>query len=201
VTEGATDDRGLVGRMRAGDEAAFEQFFEGHFSRLYRFALARLNQDADAAEDVVQVTLCKAVAGLKSYRFESALFTWLCTICRHEIAAHYAHQGRRPEPISLAEDSPEVRAALDSLAATHDGDPERQMQRQDVARLVQVTLDALPSSYGDALEWKYVHGLPVKEIAARLNLGMKAAESLLTRAREAFRGGFSAVTKKGWSER
>jgi len=37
-----------------------------------------------------------------------------------------------------------------------------------------VTLDALPGSYGDALEWKYVQGLSVKEIAARLNLGAKA---------------------------
>jgi len=187
--------------MRAGEEAAFDQFFEGHFPRLYRFALARMNQDADAAEDVVQVTLCKAVAGLRGYRFESALFTWLCAICRHEIAAYYERQGRRPEPISLVEDSPEVRAALDSLAAAGDGGPESQMQRQDVARLVQVTLDALPSSYGDVLEWKYVHGLPVKEIAARLNLGIKAAESLLTRARAAFRGGFSAMTKSRWSER
>ena len=43
--------------------------------------------------------------------------------------------------------------------------------------------------YGDALEWKYVQGLSVKEIAARLNLGAKAAESLMTRARQAFRDG------------
>ncbi len=201
MTEATTDDRGLVRRMLAGEEEAFDRFFEGHFSRLYRFALARLNHDTDAAEDIVQVTLCKAVSGLKGYRFESALFTWLCTICRREIAAYYERQGRRPNPVSLVEDSPEVWAALDSLAAAGEGDPERQMQRQDIARLVQVTLDALPSSYGDALEWKYVHGLSVKEIAARLNLGLKAAESLLTRAREAFRGGFSAVTRRRWSER
>lgn len=201
MTEAATDERGLVGRMRAGEEEAFHQFFEDHFSRLYRFALARLGRDAGAAEDIVQVTLCKAVAGLKGYRFESALFTWMCTICRHEIAAYYDRQGRRPEPVSLIEDTPEVRAALETLAATGTGDPEIQMQRQDVARLVQVTLDALPSSYGDALEWKYVHGLSVKEIAERLNLGMKAAESLLTRAREAFRGGFATVTNRRGSER
>ncbi len=201
MTEAAMDERTLVERMRAGDEAAFDRFFEENFPRLYRFALARLNQDADAAEDVVQVTLCKAVAGLRGYRFESALFTWLCTICRHEIAAHHERQGRRPEPVSLVEDSPRVRAALESLAAAGEGDPERQMHRRDVARLVQVTLDALPASYGDALEWKYVHGLSVKEIAERLDLGIKAAESLLTRAREAFRGGFAAVTGTRWSER
>jgi RNA polymerase sigma-70 factor (ECF subfamily) len=57
-----------------------------------------------------------------------------------------------------------------------------------------VTLDCLPPWYGDALEWKYIHGLSVKEIAERLNLGSKAAESLLTRARKAFREGFAALT-------
>jgi len=196
VKEAATSERELVRRMLAGHEDAFDQFFGNHFPRLYRFALPRLGQDADAAEDVVQVTLCKAVSGLKSYRFEAALFTWLCTICRHEIAAHHERRGRRPEAAGLIEDSPDVRAALDSLAATLAQDPETQLQRREVARLVQVTLDALPGSYGDALEWKYVQGLSVKEIAARLNLGAKAAESLLTRARQAFRDGFAAITRR-----
>ena len=49
------------------------------------------------------------------------------------------------------------------------------------------TLDALPGRYGEALEWKYIDGLSVREIAARLELGEKATESLLTRARESFR--------------
>ena len=48
-------------------------------------------------------------------------------------------------------------------------------------------MDVLPTRYGDVLEWKYIDGLPVQEIARRLAIGPKAAESLLTRAREAFR--------------
>lgn len=54
-------------------------------------------------------------------------------------------------------------------------------------RLVEATLDSLPGHYGEILEWKYLDGLTVAEIAGRLGLGVKAAESLLTRAREAFR--------------
>jgi RNA polymerase sigma-70 factor (ECF subfamily) len=198
VKEVATDDRELVKLMLAGDEAAFGRFFEGHFSRLYRFALPRLGHDADAAEDVVQITLSRAVSALKGYRGESALFTWLCTICRREIAAFCGRRGGRFEMVDLIEDSPEVRAALDSLAATHGQDPESQSIRAEIARLVQVTLDALPCAYGDALEWKYLQGLSVNEIAARLNLGAKAAESLLTRARQAFRDGFVALTRRRW---
>jgi RNA polymerase sigma-70 factor (ECF subfamily) len=144
----------------------------------------------------VQITLCKAVPGLKGFRGESALFTWLCTICRREIAAHRERRGSRVETVDLIEDSPEVRAALDSLAAGLGQDPESQLHVKEVARLVQVALDALPGAYGDALEWKYLQGLSVKEIAARLNLGVKAAESLLTRARQAFRDGFASVTRR-----
>jgi len=197
LNEGAADDRKLVERMLAGEEEAFDQFFEGHCPRLYRFALPRMNHNPDAAEEIVQVTLVKAVSGLKGFRGEAALFTWLCTICRREIAAHHARRGSRAESVALVEDVPEVRAALESLAATLREDPESALQRGEVARLVQLTLDALPRAYGDALEWKYVHGHSVREIAARLNLGEKAAESLLTRARQAFRDGFAAVTQGG----
>ena len=71
--------------------------------------------------------------------------------------------------------------------------PDEGLRRRELARLVQVTLDCLPQRYGDALEWKYIQELPVTEIAGRLNVSPKAAESLLTRAREAFREGFRAV--------
>jgi len=185
-------DQELVRRMLAGEEAAFEGFFDRYFPGLYRFALPRLGYDPDAAEDVVQATLCRVMAKLRTYRGEAALFTWLCTFCRHEISAHYRRLGRGPT-VTLVEDAPEVRAALESLASSHADRPEETLHRKEIARLVQATLDALPGRYGDALEWKYIHGLSVKEIGERLGVGPKAAESLLTRARVAFRDGFPAV--------
>jgi RNA polymerase sigma-70 factor (ECF subfamily) len=152
-----------------------------------------VNQDPAAAEDVVQVTLVKAIGGLRTFRGEASLFTWLCTICRREIASYHERRGRRPETVPLVEDIPGVRAALESLAAAPEGNPEIAVRRTEVARRVQVTLDALPPAYGDALEWKYVYGFSVAEIAGRLEVGVKAAESLLTRARQAFRDGFAAI--------
>jgi RNA polymerase sigma-70 factor, ECF subfamily len=194
VAEVGRGDSILTRRMLGGEELAFAEFFDGYCPRLYRFAMARMNGDGDAAEEVVQNTLCKAISGLKSYRGEAALFTWLCTICRREIQSHYRASHQALRDVGLLEDSPEIRAALDSLAASEEQDPESQLRRKEIARLVQVTLDCLPPWYGDALEWKYIHGMSVNEIANRLNLGSKAAESLLTRARHAFREGFAALT-------
>jgi RNA polymerase sigma-70 factor (ECF subfamily) len=180
------EDRDLARRMLAGEERAFEEFFDGHFPALYRFALARLGQDQDAAEEVAQATLCKAISKLHTYRGEAALLTWLCTFCRHEISAHHGRRGRLLT-VDLPEEGWEIAAALDSLG------PEQAVERSEIARLVHVVLDRLPPRYADALEWKYVDGLSVNEIAARTGTTPKAAESLLTRAREAFRDLYSAL--------
>ena len=191
-----TEDLALVRRMLAGDEDAFDGFFDAHFAPLYRFALARMGHDEDGAEDVVQATLARAITKLATFRGEAQLFTWLCTFCRHEISAYYARARRAPPTTTLVEDSPEVRAALDSLARSVTG-PESLLHREEITRLVHVALDLLPARYGDALEWKYVEGLSVVEIASRLALSPKAAESLLTRAREAFRDAFATLTGAG----
>lgn len=183
-------DRFLVARLLRGDEEAFAEFFDRNFAPLYRFALPRVS-DEDAAEEVVQTTLCRAVRKLSSYRGEAALLTWLTTICRREIATYFEQRKKVPPMLDLSDDLPEIRAALESLAL--DGGAESTLRRREIARLVQVVLDRLPGRYGDVLEWKYIDGLTVAEIAERLPLAPKAAESLLTRARAAFRDAWVAV--------
>jgi len=185
-------DRELAQRMLEGHEAAFDEFFDTYFPPLFRFAVTRMEDDAGAAEEVVQSALCLAVRRIETYRGEAALFTWLCTICRHEIGRHYRRLQRTPPALRLPEDTSEVRAVLDSLAVD-DAGPETEVRRKEVGRLVRVALDHLPPHYSRALEWKYLDGLAVDEIARRLDLSGKAAESLLTRARDAFREAFAAL--------
>lgn len=191
-----TADRHLVKRLLRGDERAFEDFFEAYFPRLYRFALVRTRHDAEAAEEIVQATLTQVVRKLHTYRGEAALFSWLCTFCRHEISAHYRRESARPQPVDLVEDLPEVRAALESLMAAGD-DPESELESKELAHLVQVALDQLHPRYGDALEWKYIQGYSVKEIASFMGVTPKAAESVLSRARDAFRDAFASLSG-GW---
>lgn len=185
-------DRTVVRRLLAGDERAFEEFFADYFPRLFRFALARL-RDEDAAEEVVQTTLVQAVRKLHTWRGEAALFTWLCTICRREAAAWAERRAQRVH-VPLGDDDPDVRAALESLAG--DDAPDAALARGDLARLVQLALDQLPPRYSRVLAWKYIDELTMQEIATRLDATPKAVESLLTRARDAFREGFVLVQRQ-----
>lgn len=178
-------DLDLVSRMLAGDQRAFDAFFDACAQRLAAFASRRSGLDGASLEDVVQNSLIKAVRHLASYRGESALFTWLCEICRHELANVSRKSTRRPAHVSLFEAG--ARAAVAELPAPGHLEPLAQLEstqrRAEVIRL----LDALPKSYAQALEAKYADGLSVEEIARLLGLSIIATQSLLARARKAFR--------------
>jgi RNA polymerase sigma-70 factor (ECF subfamily) len=184
-------DRVLVRRLLAGEEAAFRQFFDGHFPRLYRFALRRTEGDHHAAEEIAQKTLITAMRKLHTFRGEATLFTWLCAICRREVSAWRVARGRHLA-LMLSEDAPEIRNQLAALVAVA-AQPDEAFDRRETARLVQIALDLLPGSYGEVLEWKYIYGLSVVEISERMSTGPKAVESLLGRARRSFRQVFSVL--------
>jgi RNA polymerase sigma-70 factor (ECF subfamily) len=180
------EERALVERLRAGDEHAFETFAERYIAGLYRFAQRRLRGDRELTRDVVQSTVCKVISNLDGYRGEAPLFTWMCACCRNEIAAHFRRLDRRPREVELHEtDGPLTSASGYSAASA--GGPEEELLRWEAAELVHVALDRLPSNYARAMEWRYLEGLSVAEVARRLDSSYKATESLLSRAREAFR--------------
>jgi RNA polymerase sigma-70 factor (ECF subfamily) len=187
-------DLELVQRLLAGDEKEFARVFRENYPRLYRFAFSRLKGDADAADEMAQRTLCRAMRKLHLYRAEASLFTWLCQICRHEIHDHLEARDRRGRHVVSVDDDPDVRAALESLPADGHSDPVGGVRRAELLRFVQLVLDYLPGKYTEVLRWKYIEELGVDEIASRLNVTTHAAESLLARARRSFREAWLSVT-------
>lgn len=191
--ESSKHEMQLIRRMIAGEEAAFDEFSVVYIPRVYRFASNRLKHDRELVSDIVQSTLCKAIAKLGTFKGKAALTTWLCAVCKNEIAAHFRKLMRTGKTEDL-DDIGQVAAdvELDSVAFG----PERAAARREASALVHLALDSLPPHYGRALEWKYLEDLPVDEIASRLDLGLKAAESLLTRARTSFRKTYDRLTSQ-----
>jgi RNA polymerase sigma-70 factor, ECF subfamily len=185
-------DKALSRRVAAGDQAAFEEFFREYFPRLYRFTLSRVDNDAAMAEEIVQRTMCLVVRKMGSYRGEALLFTWLCQICRNERSSVFRRRGIDEKRTIPFEDNPMIRAALESLSVEH-SNPERAQHAGELARFVRVTLEYLPAKYATALEMKYIRGCSVEEIGVHLNISSKAAESVLSRARAAFKEGFRSL--------
>ena len=185
-----TDDLKLARSLVAGDEKVFNQFFEQFFPRLYRFAYSRMS-DESIIEDVVQSTLMNAMRSMKNYRGEASMFTWLCQICRNEIAMTYRKLGKSVPTVTADDDA--IRVILESLES-ESTTPEQHYLDLEAQKLITEVLDFLPGNYGKALEWKYVLGLSVVEISGRLELTELATQSLLARARTSFRNALNQIS-------
>lgn len=172
--------------MRAGEQSAFDAFFTAYAPRIAAFVARRSSLDPAGVEDMVQASLIKAIRNLESFRGEASLFTWLCTICRHELASLGRKMVRRPVHESADSDTA-IRDTLLELRVPSDHEPPNELELQAHRAAVAKTLNALPERYARALEWKYGDGFSVEEIAGMLGLTTIAAQSLLARARKEFK--------------
>ena len=156
------DDPKLVGKLMSRDHAAFREFFDDYFPRLFRFTLRRVDGDEEVARDIVQAALGRGVRRLETYRGEASLFTWLCQITRRELSDQLARTVREKpylQRLVELEEDPEHRATLESIPADAHADPESARHREDLAAMVHATLDYLPGRYAKVLELKYLEDL------------------------------------------
>jgi RNA polymerase sigma-70 factor (ECF subfamily) len=90
------DQRALVEKARGGDADAWESLYRNVYPRLRAYA-AR-HGGADAAEDLVNETMARAVAAMGKFQWQSAGFdAWLFGILRRVCAEHHRHNRRRQD--------------------------------------------------------------------------------------------------------
>ncbi len=89
------ENRQLLAAIADGREDALRRFYERHHARIYRYALARLAEPADAA-DVVNDVMLQVWRGAASFRERSRVTTWLLGIAHHKVLDHLRRRGRHP---------------------------------------------------------------------------------------------------------
>jgi RNA polymerase sigma-70 factor (ECF subfamily) len=168
-------EQGLRRAVLAGDERAWRALYDESFAGLYAYVLWRSGGLRDRADEVAQETWLTAVRRLASFDPSAGPFaSWLRGIAANLLRNHFRREGRRAR----------LRRPLGAdHAAAADGAREGREQAERVAR----ALGDLPAHYEVVLRAKYLEGRSVAEIAADRGDSPKAVESLLTRARQAFR--------------
>lgn len=186
-------------RRRAldGDSDAVRLLATATLAPLFHFCLYRVGKDVHKCEEVVQETLARALHQLEQYeptRSNDNIFPWLTGLARNEINRVLTREKRS---ISLDELWKRVDGDLLGEFERLEAKPleEDVLVREETRELVNVAMAQLPPNYRDALEAKYVHGASVRAIAEQQQTTEKAVESLLTRARTAFRTAFLTLCK------
>lgn len=160
--------------------------------REYLRLLARLQLDPRLRSkidpsDVVQETLLQAHKAGEQFRGQSEAeqVAWLRTILARELVRFYRDLGRGKRDVererSLERSLEQSSERLEAWLASDQTSPsERAERNEDLARLADA-LATLLDDQREALELHYLHGLPLAEIAVRLDRSPKAVSSLLRR--------------------
>lgn len=179
------EDITLAKRVADGDEDALTALYDRYADPLFAYVFHAVDGARQDAEEIWQDTLSAALRALPTYRGQSRLFSWLRSIARHKLADHFRRHANRQKNLSLL--PPE------ELLNLLDGGPlpdEFLTQRSTCLAVVDL-LGSLPADYRTALVARYADGCSVEEVAALLGKTYKAAESTLSRAKEAFRAAMS----------
>ena len=184
-------------RALAGDADAVRTLADEALTPLYHFCLYRVGRDSHLCEEVVQETLVRALRDLVNYepkRSGDNIFPWLTGLARNEISRVLA---REKQMVSLDQLWARVDRELAEVFDRIEAEPfdDAVLRREETRELVTVTMSQLPTHYREALEAKYVSGRSVRDLAHLWQKTEKSVESLLTRARKAFRATFVALNR------
>ncbi len=172
-------------QIAAGDVRAWERFFDLYFPWTYRFAYRHLGGNHADAEDLCSDILTTAARSVKHFDSKrGTLDLWLLGLARHRLA-RFCRRRRRELPLIPEADTsapnPDIPLVSQPAHAAHTRD------------LVNRVLASLPQRQAAVLVGKYVSGHTVDELARSMHSSPKAVESLLSRARAAFRSAFRSL--------
>jgi len=180
------DERNLVERAKSGDQSAFRAIMEQNNQRLYRVARAVMKDDTEA-EDVVQETYLRAFFNLSKFRGESSLTTWLTRIALNEALGRKRKQ-RAMVTLETVETAQQTSAQIIQFPAMNtETDPERSAAQNEIQRLLERAMDALPEPFRVVFVMRDVEEMSIEETAFHLGIRPQTVKTRLHRARRLLR--------------
>ena len=168
--------RRITSGMRAGDEAAFTEFYESYCDRLYRYLLLLTRGNETVARDLLQSTMTKVMRRMREFKDETHLWNWLASIARNNFIDALRQTQRAPEIVPLLpEDAPQ-------MTTTAADDADRMMI--DALDHCLTDLDAEERALIEAF---YFKDGSYQSLAEQRDTTSKAVESKLARVRQKLR--------------
>jgi RNA polymerase sigma-70 factor (ECF subfamily) len=187
--EGEASQARLLVRLRAGEDAAFDELVRMAGGRMLAVGRRMLSREEDA-QDAVQEAFLSAFKSLEQFDGRSLLTTWLHRIVVNVCLMKLRSQRRRggPErsieeflPTFLA-DGHQARACAAWKPSASSG-----IEGAEVRDLVRAKINELPEQYRVVLMLRDIEELSTEETADALNMTTNAVKTRLHRARQSLR--------------
>jgi RNA polymerase sigma factor (sigma-70 family) len=167
----ADSDEALMMAYRDGDAGAFAVLYARHRGGLYRFVLRQCGSRA-LADELFQDVWTNVIAARSRYAPSAKFSTFLYQCARNRLIDHFRSQGRRLED----PDDPDDPVDPPAPAA---GQPERMIERRQLAARILEGVEALPPAQREAFLLHEEGGLALEEIAQLTGVGRETVKSRL----------------------
>lgn len=172
-------DAPLIERCQRGDDEAFRELIEQH-KRLVFALLARSIRDQARAEELAQEVFLRVYRGLRYFRGEARLATWI-----YRIAINVLAEERRPRrPIEVSLDEP---AGDGDRPRFEPGGQDRAFSDLELQDRLGKAIERLPVPYQVLVNGHYLQGLRYEDLADALDLPMGTVKTHLHRAKRLLR--------------
>jgi RNA polymerase sigma-70 factor (ECF subfamily) len=162
---------------------AFDKLYRDHIDLVYRYA-HRLCGEAESAKDLVQETFLNAYRGLRRFRGDSRISTWLYTIAsRACLRMRRKRKGAPERELSLEEFVPTSEGEFRLQIAIEGLTPEQALENKQLREALDEAINKLPKKYRVALILRDMEGLSAGETGTVMGLSERAVKSRLHRAR------------------
>lgn len=169
MTYGSAEDHTLIRDFLASrNESAFRRLYREHTPALFQFVFRLVGRNQADAEDIVQETWVRAVAGLQEFRRDSSFRTWLSGIAMNLCRELFRHR-------------------LKNHGATESIEHPVVRDRSGEGLDLELAIASLPDGYRAVLVLHDVEGYRHEEIGALLEIDVGTSKSQLSRARMAIR--------------
>ena len=182
----ADSDLQLVERTVAGDQRAYELLVIKYQRRIERL-IGRMVRDTDLVQDIAQETFIRAYRALHQFRGDAQFYTWLYRIAVNTAKKALMDMKRNPvisENALRGGDDEDETSRVDNELTTEET-PETVLAAQEIARVVNAAMEALPEDLRQAVTLREIEGLSYEEISLAMNCPIGTVRSRIFRAREA----------------
>lgn len=198
------EERRLLQRLRAGDEAAFERLVMTMSAALLRVARSYVPSEA-VAEEVLQDTWLGVLNGLDRFEGRSSVRSWIFTILLNQARTRGARE-RRTVPFStlgtrdaagdytavdadrfLPADAPEWPHHWATPPRRWSESPEQALEDAETLAVVRAAIAELPEIQRLTITMRDLEGWPAEEVCDVLELTKGNQRVLLHRARSKVR--------------
>jgi RNA polymerase sigma-70 factor, ECF subfamily len=181
------EDRALIARIAAREQAAFKALLVQHQVRIYRYLARRLRNDA-LAEELTNEVFTEVWLHADRYEGRANASSWLLGIAHNRMVSSL--RKRREEPW----DEDKAGAIVDT-----GDDPETTAQKADKGKVIKNCIAKLSAAHREIIDLVYYHELSISEISSQLGIPEATVKTRMFYARKQLSDVLKAAgIDRGW---